>query len=97
MSPPAITGRPAEAPFPRPVLPVSLTIGGVRADLFYAGAAPGFVGLLQINARVPAGLSGRTPVVLTVGSRSSRSGVGIWTRQGVVGAGIILRTHRNPG
>ena len=56
-----------------PVLPVSLTIGGKRAEILYAGAAPGFAGLMQINARVPAspGGAGFYPVLLTVGSYTS--------------------------
>jgi uncharacterized protein (TIGR03437 family) len=56
-----------------PVLPVSLTIGGKRAEILYAGAAPGFAGLMQINARVPASPRGAGfyPVLLTVGSYTS--------------------------
>jgi uncharacterized protein (TIGR03437 family) len=67
----------AEA-LPRPKLPVSVKIGGIEAEVLYAGAAPGqVVGLLQVNARVPAGApSGNTvPVVLTVGAASSQPGV----------------------
>jgi uncharacterized protein (TIGR03437 family) len=63
---------------PKPKLPVTVRIGGLEAEVFYAGAVPGMVtGLLQVNARVPAGPpSGSTvPVVLTVGSASSQTGV----------------------
>ena len=35
----------------------TLRIGGVLADVQYAGAAPGFVGVYQVNFRVPAGAS----------------------------------------
>jgi uncharacterized protein (TIGR03437 family) len=47
---------------------VAVTIGGVAATVQYAGAAPGFVGLDQVNVLVPLGLRGRgeSNVVLTV-------------------------------
>ena len=63
---------------PRPKAPVEVTIGGWRAEVLYAGAAPGqVVGLLQVNARVPAGApsGSAVPVVLTIGAASSQPGV----------------------
>ncbi|HMC59091.1 MAG TPA: hypothetical protein VKJ01_07865, partial [Candidatus Solibacter sp.] len=65
-----ISGQAAGAPYPRPVLPVSLAIAGINADLLYAGAVPGGVGVLQVNARVPAGFvaPGPAAVELTLGS-----------------------------
>src|SRR5579871_2443957 len=48
--------------------PVTVTIGGVTAtNVPYAGLAPGFVGLYQVNAVVPAGTpsGGSVSVVLT--------------------------------
>ncbi|HXB73239.1 MAG TPA: hypothetical protein VNY05_33690, partial [Candidatus Acidoferrales bacterium] len=65
-----ISGQPAPAPYPRPVLPVSLAIAGVNADLLYAGAVPGGVGVLQVNARVPGGFvsPGPTAIELTLGN-----------------------------
>jgi uncharacterized protein (TIGR03437 family) len=56
---------------------ITLTIGGYLAALLYAGPAPGFPGLMQINARVPAGFlpPGNQAVVLTVGKASSQTGV----------------------
>ena len=58
-------------------LPTSISIGGYDADLLYAGPAPGFLGLMQINARVPSGFlpPGVLPVVLTVGGAPSQAGV----------------------
>jgi uncharacterized protein (TIGR03437 family) len=57
-------------------LPVTVTIGGQAAAVAYAGLTQGFVGLYQVNATMPSGLSGSQPVVITVGaSYSSRAGV----------------------
>jgi uncharacterized protein (TIGR03437 family) len=71
-----ITTDPAEN-LRRPLLPVAVTIGGLNAEVLYAGAAPGFVaGALQINARLPAALAaGVHPVVVTVGSAASQPNV----------------------
>jgi adhesin/invasin len=57
----------------RTVDPVTLTIGGVRAEVSFSGLAPGFTGLYQVNAVVPAGVSpgDAVPVVLTVSGQSS--------------------------
>ncbi len=43
---------------------VSVTIGGVAAELFYAGAQGGFVGLDQVNLRIPRSLIGQGEVDL---------------------------------
>ncbi len=60
------------------VLPVSATIGGKDATVSYRGLTQGSVGLNQVNAIVPSGLTGSQPVVITVGSSySSRAGVTI--------------------
>jgi len=80
-SPPGVTGRAAQQPYALPVLPVSVTIGGAPADLLYMAEAPGFVGLLQVNARVPVvgtGKSTSVPIILKVGDQSSLTGVTIW-------------------
>lgn len=50
----------------------SVTIGGLDAPVSFSGLAPGFVGLYQINAQVPSGLSaGNQSVVIKVGGASS--------------------------
>lgn len=56
---------------------VTLTIAGYTAPILYAGPAPGFPGLMQINAQIPAGFlpPGIQAVVLTIGTVSSQSGV----------------------
>jgi len=56
---------------------VTLTIAGYTAPLLYAGTAPGFPGLMQINAQIPSGFlpPGIQSVVLTVGGVVSQAGV----------------------
>jgi uncharacterized protein (TIGR03437 family) len=51
----------------------TVTLGGVDCPVTFAGAAPGFMGLDQINCRVPAGLGVQTasPLIVTSGVRSS--------------------------
>ena len=59
----------------RPVLPVTVTIGGVPAEVQYAGSAPGMVsGMLQVNVVVPDDAPSGTgvPVVVSVGSFQSQ-------------------------
>src|SRR5260370_8733750 len=75
--PPGVDGKPASAPLPTPVAPVSVKIGGLDAEVLYAGAAPTLVsGVLQVNVRVPAGApSGNVPVVITMGATISQAGV----------------------
>ena len=65
----------APAPLAQPRLPVTLWIAGQVAELLYAGAAPGQVGLLQINARMPwKAAPGQAAVVLQVGDAASEVG-----------------------
>jgi uncharacterized protein (TIGR03437 family) len=72
-NPAGVDGSPAAAPYPSPVEPVSVTIGGTKAAVAYAGAAPGFIaGLLQINVQIPTGLLSTAPLILTIGSASSQ-------------------------
>lgn len=67
----------AASPYPSPILPVAVQIGGETADILYAGAAPGAVdGVLQVNVQIPADLTaGSVPVVLKIGEHVSRTGV----------------------
>jgi uncharacterized protein (TIGR03437 family) len=53
--------------------PVTVTVGGQSAKVVFAGLAPDFAGLYQVNAQVPTGITASTtvPVVLTVGGQSS--------------------------
>ncbi len=79
-TPASVDGFLAAAPYPAPMLPVSVTIDGQPAQIVYAGAAPGLVaGAFQINVVVPADASQETydQVVVTVGDYASPSAVTI--------------------
>lgn len=53
----------------------TVTINGIPANVEFSGLAPGFVGLYQVNVKVPNGLSaGEYDVVLTIGGVSSVPG-----------------------
>ena len=75
--PAGMDGTLAQAPSPEPLFPVSLTIGGFPADIVFAGSAPGFAGLLQVNAQVPMEVTpgSAVPVSLTIGNASSQPGI----------------------
>jgi uncharacterized protein (TIGR03437 family) len=72
-------GRRAAEPLPVPALPLSVSIGYERAEVLYAGAAPGFAGLVQLNARVPTAISPgpAVPITLTIGDAASQPDVTI--------------------
>lgn len=76
LNPPAVDGRIETAILPQPSQSVSVTIGGQPATV-QAASAPGSVsGILLVNVTVPAGVpSGSAPLVVTVGTASSQSGV----------------------
>ena len=65
---------------PTPLSPLARTttipvvrIGGVDAEVFFSGLAPGAIGLYQINVRVPLGITaGSQPVVVNIGAASSK-------------------------
>ena len=72
VNPPVALGAAASGPTPT-VQPVVVTIGGQPATVGYAGLTPGFPGLYQVNAVVPAGIapSGQVPVVLSTAEQDS--------------------------
>jgi uncharacterized protein (TIGR03437 family) len=77
-TPSSVDGLLTTAPYPKPILPVSVSIYGLPAQVIYAGAAPGLVaGALQVNVVVPAGAYPATydQVVVTVGDYVSPSAV----------------------
>jgi uncharacterized protein (TIGR03437 family) len=72
-------GQLANSVYPKPVLPVSVTVGGVAANVLYVGAVPTVIaGLCQINAQLGPNTPVGTPkVVVTFGNATS----GIFTSQ----------------
>jgi uncharacterized protein (TIGR03437 family) len=52
-----------------------VTIGGVTVPVYYSGLAPGFVGLYQVNAGLPANIPAgeAVPVVVTIGGVASNT------------------------
>jgi uncharacterized protein (TIGR03437 family) len=58
-------------------LPLTVTIGGLPAQVLYAGAAPQEVnGFIQVNAVVPAGVpGGNLPLSVQVGGATSQAGI----------------------
>jgi uncharacterized protein (TIGR03437 family) len=79
-SPAGVTGSVTGSALKTPLLPVTVSIGGVGATVQYAGSAPASVaGLLQVNAVMPQGISAGSavPVLVTVGKIPSQAGVTI--------------------
>ncbi len=71
-TPPGITGQLAPSSVPLAICNVTptVTIAGQTATVEFCGLAPGFVGLWQVNVRVPDGASaGEQPLVLSAGGR----------------------------
>jgi len=81
-NPPGVTGsiNGGSLPLPEPQLTVTAQIGGLPANVTYAGAAPLEVaGILQVNVTIPSGVALGTsvPIVITVGTAASQAGVTI--------------------
>jgi len=72
LAPPLATGEPAA--LNRVGNPV-VTIDGSSAEILFAGAAPGFVGLNQVNLRIPPNTrtAANIPVVLTMNGKQSNA------------------------
>jgi uncharacterized protein (TIGR03437 family) len=63
------------SPLSRESLPTTVTVGGSSAQVFYAGLAPGFVGLVQVNFYVPNLPPGDYPIQITIGTAQSNAPV----------------------
>ena len=76
--PPGSDGLAARDLLPQPTVPISVRIGGVDAEVLYAGAAPTFAaGVDLVICRIPANAASglAVPVVIKVGTASSQPGV----------------------
>ena len=70
-------GNWATAVYPKPVLPVTVTLGGQRIEtVAYVGAAPGLVAeLFQLNVTIPESApSGEVPISVTAAGRRAKRG-----------------------
>ena len=77
-SPAGVDGEVTAAPYPAPLLPIAINVGGAPANYEFAGEAPGLVaGTLQLNVMIPPTLTvtGNVPLVVTIGSASTQGGV----------------------
>jgi uncharacterized protein (TIGR03437 family) len=80
-NPPSFTGKAAAEPYSQPAAPVRVSIGGQDGEILFAGSAPETAGVLQINVRLPAGITGNTiGVLLTIGDATSQNGVAVVVR-----------------
>ena len=79
--PPLASGQLAKSAAPIEKLGAfRVEIGGIELApeaIIYAGAAPGFAGLYQINVRVPGGISADPEVRIAIGESKSPAGVKI--------------------
>ncbi len=71
---PLATGAAAPTtPLSRPKAPVSVTIGGAAADLYFAGMTPGLIGVCQLNVLIPEIAAGEAQFVVKVGGTLSNA------------------------
>lgn len=68
---------------PRPSLPISATIGGLAAEVIYAGSGRGLLwNITQVNLTVPAGLpAGQHELVIRAGPGRTQAGVFVIVRR----------------
>jgi uncharacterized protein (TIGR03437 family) len=77
----AVTNQPAtgspgpSGPIAWTITPPTVSIGGLQASVLFSGLAPGFVGLYQVNALVPAGVTANStvPVVISMDGVNSNT------------------------
>ncbi|MEX2304011.1 MAG: hypothetical protein WD733_23905 [Bryobacterales bacterium] len=72
VNPPALSGVPTQGLPPLMVLPVVVGVNHSGTEILFSGYAPGFIGLYQINFRIPlAGTCGLAPLNVRVGEVTS--------------------------
>jgi uncharacterized protein (TIGR03437 family) len=71
---PVATGSSAgSSPLSRHKATVTATINGTMADIAFAGLTPQFIGLTQLNLKVPALPAGTYPMVISVNGQTSNA------------------------
>ena len=74
VNPPVEAGVPAPLDTLEPTVnPVMVTIGGVNAQVLFAGLTPGFTGLYQINVVVPDGVTAGDAVPVAISAAGQQS------------------------
>jgi uncharacterized protein (TIGR03437 family) len=77
-SPPVDSGLPAPSdPLTSAIIVPQITLGGMPLDLQYAGLAPGYVGVYQINASVPGNAPLGLDIPLTINQGSSATSLSV--------------------
>jgi uncharacterized protein (TIGR03437 family) len=81
-SPRSRTGAFPTDGYPEPREATSLRIGGVEAEVIFRGQAPRTTGVMQINARVPQGVTADPAVAvnLSIGGGTSQPGIALAVR-----------------
>jgi uncharacterized protein (TIGR03437 family) len=77
-SPVGVDGKVTAAPYPTPLLPIAVMVGGQAATYQFAGEAPGLVsGVMQLNVVIPSTLTatGNVPLSVAIGSATTQGGV----------------------
>ena len=71
---PLATGAAAPAtPLSRPKAPVSVTIGGAAAEVYFAGMTPGLIGVCQLNVQIPDLAAGEVQFIVKIGGSLSNT------------------------
>jgi uncharacterized protein (TIGR03437 family) len=76
---PASGAAASSSPLSRVIAPVEVRIGGTVVPVSFAGLAPGFVGLYQVNAAVPQSAPAEAEVSISTAGATSRP-VRLWVR-----------------
>jgi uncharacterized protein (TIGR03437 family) len=87
------TGSPGPSgPLARTIMTPTVTIGGALANVPFSGLAPGYVGLYQVNAQVPAGSASgdSVPIAISIGGVDSQTGVTVAVAPGVSSTGLSV-------
>ncbi len=80
VAPLAVTGEAASKTIlTETIEPVTVSFGGVNADIIFSGLTPGFVGLYQLNLKLPSfvPLGEQVPMTISAGSNSTTVNVRI--------------------
>ena len=70
-NPPANGAIAPAAPYSKTLLTPTVTAGGMAGTILYSGLAPTLIGVYQVNAFVPRGISYSAPVTLAIGGASA--------------------------